>query len=164
MAQHRDTHDPLVTRDTTFDAADGTNLQETYTLDEIEDLLYGDDRSAHARLAKLRELRDDAAMRESGDWGGQDPAAALSEIDRAIDELSAMIANSDETETYAELAPTLNADPNERLDALSPDDEDTRHAIEGDENEGDGEDDDLGPLDVAEWDEGDDFRPEKGVH
>jgi hypothetical protein len=105
-------------------------------------------------------------VRESGDWGDQDPKASMDELDRAIDELSAMIANGDDGEDYPDLAPTFDNDPGDRLDALAPDDVDARHAITGDDEEllEDEDEDDLGPLDEAEWDEGDDFRPEKGVH
>lgn len=148
------------------DASEAFGVAEPYTLTEIEDLLYGDDRPASQRLARLRELREQATVRESGDWGDQDPKASMDELDRAIDELSAMIANGDDAEDYPNLSPTFDNDPGERLDALAPDDVDARHAITGDDEAlfDDEDEDDLGPLDEAEWDEGDDFRPEKGVH
>lgn len=162
MAQHHDHHDTLVPQDTNFDNADQPGIAQPYTQAEVEELLYGTDRPASERLARLRELRDESAIRESGDWGDQDPAAMLDELDRAIDELSATVANADDADDYAGLEAPF--EPGDRLDALSPDDIDARHAIEGDEDLFDDEDDDLGPLDEAEWDEGDDFRPEKGVH
>ncbi len=165
MAQHHDHHGTMVPQDTNFDNADQPGIAQPYSQTEIEDLLYGDDRPASERLARLRELRDEAAVRESGDWGDQDPAAMLEEIDRAIDELSATMANSDEMDdAYAGLETSYDNDPDDRLDALSPDDVDARHAIESDEDFYDEEEDELTPLDEAEWDEGDDFRPEKGVH
>src|SRR5690606_17843598 len=142
------------------DASEAFGLAEPYTQTEIEDLLYGDDRPASQRLARLRELREEASVRESGDWGDQDPAATLDELDRAIDELSAMMANSDDGEDYAGLA--TSSDAASRLDSLAPDDLDARAAILGEDE--DEEADDFGPLDETEWDEGDDFRPEKGVH
>lgn len=148
------------------DASEAFGIAEPYTLTEIEDLLYGDDRPASHRLARLRELREEATVRESGDWGDQDPAATLDELDRAIDELSAMIANSDEAADYPDLSPTFDNATGERLDALAPDDVDARHAITGDDEDllDDDEEDRLTPLDEAEWDEGDDFKPERGVH
>jgi hypothetical protein len=168
MAQHHDHHhDTMVPQDTNFDNADQPGIAQPYTQSEVEELLYGDDRPAGERLARLRELRDESAIRESGDWGDQDPVAMLDELDRAIDELSATIANSDDNDAFAGLATTYDNDPADRLDTLSPDDEDGRFAIEGDEEEAffDDEDDDaIGPLDEAEWDEGDDFKPERGVH
>ena len=145
------------------DASEAFGIAEPYTQTEIEDLLYGDDRPAGQRLARLRELRVEATVRESGDWGDQDPAAMLDELDRAIDELSAMIANSDDADDYAALAPAFDNDPADHLDALAPDDVDARHAIESDEEFFEDEDE-IGPLDEAEWAEGDDFKPERGVH
>lgn len=157
MAQHHDHHGTMLPQDTNFDNADQPGIAQPYAQAEVEELLYGNDRPASERLARLHELRDEAAIRESGDWGDQDPAALLDEIERAIDELSATIANADDTEDYAELSAPMDRDPADRLDALSPDDVDARAAIEDDE-------DDMGPLDETEWDEGDDFRPERGVH
>jgi hypothetical protein len=158
MAQHHDHRGTMMPQNTNFDNADQPGIAQPYTQTEVEELLYGDDRPASERLARLRELRDESAIRESGDWGDQDPAAMLDELDRAIDELSATIANGDVAEDYAGLATTFDHDPADRLDALSPDDDEARSAIEGDE------DDEFGPLDDSEWDEGDDFRPERGVH
>jgi hypothetical protein len=161
----RDTNTQIFT-DRGFRLATEPKITMPTEQSEVEELLYGEDRPASERLARLRELRDESAIRESGDWGDQDPAAMLDELDRAIDELSATIANGDEAEDYAGLATNFDNDPADRLDALSPDDEEARQAIEGDEDaffeedEGDG----IGPLDETEWDEGDDFRPEKGVH
>jgi hypothetical protein len=138
------------------DPSEAFGIAEPYTQTEIEDLLYGEDRPAGQRLARLRELRDEATIRESGDWGDQDPAATLDELDRAIDELAAMIANGDDGEDYAGLAPTYSNDPTDRLDALAPDDVDAREAIEGE--------DEATPLETTEGVDGDDFEPEKGVH
>ncbi|WP_156458201.1 hypothetical protein [Devosia epidermidihirudinis] len=159
MAQHHDHHGTMVPQDTNFDNADQPGIAQPYAQAEVEELLYGDDRPASERLARLRELREEAGIRESGDWGGNDPAALLEEIERAIDELSATIANADDIEDYSALQAPLDRDPADRLDALSPDDVDARFAIEG-EDDGD----EFGPLDDTEWDEGDDFRPERGVH
>lgn len=158
MAQHHDQHGTMVPQDTNFDNADQPGIAQPYTQAEVEELLYGSDRPASERLAQLRELRDESAIRESADWGDQDPAAMLDEIDRAIDELSATIANAEDGEDYDELSPVFDNDPAGRLDALSPDDEDGRLAIEG---EDDGEPE---PLDPTEWEDGDDVNSDKGVH
>ncbi|GLQ11059.1 hypothetical protein GCM10007913_29910 [Devosia yakushimensis] len=162
MAQHHDHHGTMVPQETNFDNADQPGIAQPYSQSEIEDLLYGDDRPAMERLARLREMRDEAAIRESGDWGDQDPAAMLDELDRAIDELSATIANADDTSDYADLDAPLDRD--DRLDMLSPDDEDARHAIEGDDEEGFFEDDDVGPVEENPWDGSDEFHPEKDLH
>lgn len=163
MAQHHDHHGTLVPQDTNFDNADQPGIAQPYTQSEVEELLYGNDRPASERLARLRELRDESAIRESGDWGDQDPAAMLDEIDRAIDELSATIANADDNEDFAGLATTFDNDPAERLDTLSPDDEETRHAIEGDE-EAFFDDEDDEALEDETWDGGEEFRTDRDLH
>ncbi|SEP70363.1 hypothetical protein SAMN05428969_0538 [Devosia sp. YR412] len=160
MAQHHDHHGTMVPQDTNFDNADQPGIAQPYTQSEVEELLYGEDRPASERLARLRELREESAIRESGDWGGQDPAAMLDELDRAIDELSAVIANGEEDEEYAGLATNFDNDPNDRLDALSPDDDEARFAIEGDD---DGEEPDDA-LEEENWDGGDEFRTERDLH
>ena len=165
MVQNHDHPGSLVPQETSFDNADTPGIAQPYSQSEIEDLLYGDDRPASERLARLKELRDEATIRESGDWGDQDPAAMLDELDRAIDELSATIANGDDDETYAGLTTNFDNDPADRLDALSPDDEEARHAIEGDEAEAffddEDEDNDLGD---EIWDGGDEFRTDKDLN
>lgn len=163
MAQHHDHHGTMVPQDTNFDNADQPGIAQPYTQSEVEELLYGNDRPASERLARLRELREESAIRESGDWGDQDPAAMLDEIDRAIDELSATIANADDNEDFAGLATTFDADPAERLDTLSPDDEETRRAIEGDE-EAFFDDEDDEALEEENWDGGEEFRTDRDLH
>lgn len=143
------------------DASEAFGIAEPYTQTEIEDLLYGDDQPAGQRLARLRELREEATVRESGDWGDQDPAATLDELDRAIDELSALIANGESDEEYAGLATNFDNDPNDRLDALSPDDDDARFAIQGEDDE---EEEDNSALEEEKWNGGDEFRTERDVH
>ena len=133
-------HDAVLPQDTDFDNDDQPGIAQPYTQSEIEDLLYGTDRPASERLAALQDMRNENAIRESGDWGDQDPASMLDELDRAIDELSAVIANGDDDEEYAGLATNFDNDPANRLDALSPDDDDARDAITGDD---DGEDPDT---------------------
>ncbi|HTO28834.1 MAG TPA: hypothetical protein VL017_09615 [Devosia sp.] len=162
MAQHQDHHGTVVPQDTNFDNADQPGIAQPYTQSEVEELLYGGDRPASERLALLRELRNESAIRESGDWGDQDPAAMLDEIDRAIDELSATIANADDNGDFAGLATTFDNDPADRLDTLSPDDEETRQAIEGDEAFFDDEDDES--LEEETWDGGEEFRTERDLH
>jgi|SRR5690606_40638662 hypothetical protein len=147
------------------DASEAFGLAEPYTQTEIEDLLYGDDRPASQRLARLRELREEASVRESGDWGDQDPAATLDELDRAIDELSAMIANGDDNEDYAGLAPVFDNDPADRLDALSPDDDDARHAIEdGEELFYEDDEEEVQSLEEESWEGPEEFRPDPDLH
>ncbi|MET3926873.1 hypothetical protein [Devosia sp. 2618] len=153
MAQHHDHRGTMVPQQTNFDNADQPGIAQPYSQSEIEDLLYGDNRPAAERLARLRELRDESSIRESGDWGDQDPAAMLDELDRAIDELSASIANDEDSEDYAGLGTSFDNDPADRLDALSPDDEEAREAIEGDED-----------PEEKPWEGSDEFRPDRDFH
>lgn len=165
MAQHQDHHGTMVPQETNFDNADQPGIAQPYTQTEVEELLYGNDRPASERLARLRELRNESAIRESGDWGDQDPAAMLEELDRAIDELSATIANSEDNEDFAGLAATYDNDPAGRLDTLSPDDEDGRYAIEGDEEAFfDDEDEEDDSLEEEAWDGGEEFRTDRDLH
>jgi len=163
MAQHQDHRGTMVPQRTSFDNADQPGISQPYSQSEIEDLLYGEDRPASERLARLRELRDEAVARESGDWGDEDPAAMLEEIDRAIDELSATMANAEDNGAYAGLDTSFDNDPAERLDLLSPDDEEARQAIEGDEDSF-VEQDEEALLEEREWDGGPEFRPDPELH
>ena len=156
----------MMPQETNFDNADQPGISQPFSQAEIEELLFGDDRPAHERLDRLREMRNDLAIRESADWGDQDPAALLGEIDRAIEALSTDSADAAETDDFANLSAPFGRDAEGHLDSLAPDDVDARAAIEGPDEEFQlaEEEEELGILDEAEWDEGDDFRPERGVH
>jgi hypothetical protein len=143
MAQ---THNPgtLLPQETNFDNADPVGIAQPYSQAEIEDLLYGNDRSVEERLARLREMRDEATVRESGDWGDQDPAAMLDEIDRAIEELSGDREASDEN---IDLADALYDDPANHSHALAPDDVDALRELSGQPEDAFDEDDEDEPVD-----------------
>ena len=130
MAEHIHHPGTLLGQDTDFDSADQPGTAQPYTQTEVEDLLYGQDRPASERLARLRELRDESAVRESGDWGNQDPASLLEEVDRAIEELSTTMGNANAGADYANLAAPLDGGQGDRLDTLAPDDYEAREAIE----------------------------------
>lgn len=164
MAQMHD-RGTLVPQETNFDNADQVGIAQPYSQTEIEDLLYGNDRSTEERIARLREMRDELAARESADWGEEDPAAMMDEIDRAIEELSGDAEASDEN---FELADVLVDDPADHSHALSPDDVDALRELSGvgedgdDEEEGFYEDDEEGPADDDHWAGSEEFR--KDVH
>jgi len=151
MVQHRD--HPLVPQETSFDNADTPGIAQPYSQTEIEDLLYGNDRPAEERLQRLKELRAEAAARESGDLGDADPAAMIEELDRAIVELGREMDNAAET---GNVAATMALDPADRLDALAPDDMEARQALIGEEEFY--EDDEDGPADDDHWAGSDEFR------
>lgn len=122
----------LSPNETNYDIPDQTNIAQPYSQSEIEDLLYGGDLSVEDRLARLRDLRDDATIRESGDWGDQDPASMLDEIDRAIEELSA---DNETADDNASMDNVLLDDPADHSHALSPDDVDALTELSGESEE-----------------------------
>jgi hypothetical protein len=154
----------MMPQETNFDNADQPGIAQPFSQAEIEELLFGDDRPVTERLERLHEIRNEMAARESGDWGDEDPAALLAEIDRAIDTLNADETNADETDDYANLSAPL--EPEADIESLSPDDVEAREAIEGQDEEVylDDEDEEPGILDESEWEDGDEFKPERGTH
>lgn len=134
MAQNHDHPGSLVPQETNFDNADTPGIAQPYSQSEIDDLLYGDGRPVEDRVARLREMRDELAARESGDFGDEDPASMLDELDRAIEALQGDADNLDET---GDAAAVMSADPNDHLDALSPDDVEARAALTGQEDDAD---------------------------
>jgi hypothetical protein len=138
MVQQHDNSDSIITQDGNFDAVDQPGLSHPYSQNEIDDLLYASDRSVEDRVARLREIRDEMAVRESGDFGEEDPRDMMAEIDRAIDTLQGDLEG---VEAEGDLAPEAIMDPNDHLDALAPDDVDARSALTGEETfDGEGDD------------------------
>ncbi len=156
MAQNHDHPGSLVPQETNFDNADTPGIAQPYSQSEIEELLYGDDRPVEDRVARLREMRDELAARESGDFGDEDPAAMLDEIERAIEELQGDADNLDET---GDTAAVMSADPADHLDALSPDDVEAREALTGEDEFYEEEED--GPVDDDNvWQGSNEFKPD----
>ncbi len=154
MAHHTQP-DPVVSQDTTYDAVDQPGLAHPYSQNEIEDILYASDLSVEDRLARLREIRGEMVVRESGDFGEEDPADMIDELDRAIEELQRDAQDADDTGDAAVMA----ADPADHLDALAPDDVDARAALIGEEEFF--EEDEDGPVDDDHvWQGSDEFKPD----
>jgi hypothetical protein len=128
---------------------------------EIEDLLYGDDRPAAERVQRLSELADSLRNREPGDFGDNDPGRLLAEIDAAIARISGALERDPELE-FDE--PTMDDDPLNHRETLSPDSDELEAIEEGDEASlSDGSEpleDEV--LDPEEWSE-DDFDVRRGV-
>lgn len=119
---------------------------------EVEDLLYGDDRPAAERVERLTELADNLRDQEQGDFGSNDPRRLLIEIDAAIARIRAALERDPDLE-FDE--PTMDGDPLNHRETLSPD-SDELEAIEDDDEASlsDGSeplDDDV--LDPEEWSE-----------
>jgi len=142
---HLHHRDGVVSQETNFDNADQAGIAQPYSQSEIDDLLYGDGSPVEDRLARLREIRDEAAIRESGDFGDEDPASMLSALDRAIEELSGDSAASDDN---LELADVVVDDPADHSHTLSPDDVEALEELSG-LSEEDELDDDNGEEDSA---------------
>jgi len=156
MVQHHHNPGSIVPQETSFDNSDTPGIAQPYSQTEIEELLYGDDRPVEDRLARLRDMRDELIARESGDFGDEDPAAMIEELDRAMAELQRDAQNADETGSADAL---MSADPADHLDALAPDDVDARDALIGEEEFY--EEDEDGPVDDDHvWQGSDEFKPD----
>lgn len=130
------------------------------TAAEIDELLYSEEWSAEERIARLRTLREHLAAAESSDFGDDDPAILIGQIDAAVAQLSG---EDEETEPSG-----ADIDPADHRETLSPDSDELAAIEEEDEaslseDDEDADDDDDGPLDDNEWVDGDGFDPDKGV-
>lgn len=133
------------------------------TEDEIDDLLYGEERPAQERVARLREIAGQLRDMQPGDLGG-DTKVLLGEIDEAVARLSGGVEQEPALE-YNE--GTVDDDPLNHRETLSPDSDELEDIEEDDEmsldSEGGPLPDDV--LDPEEWQDNDDgFDVEKGVH
>jgi hypothetical protein len=86
---------------------------------EIEDLLYGEDRPAEERIDRLAEIADSLRTQEPGDFGSNDPASLIGEIENAIARLRAGTERDPGMITDDE--PTMDDDPLNHRETLSPD-------------------------------------------
>lgn len=128
---------------------------------EIDDLLYGDDRPPAERVERLNELAEILRSSEPGDFGDDDPGKLLAEIERAVARINGSLERDPDLE-FDE--PTMDGDPLDHRETLSPD-SDELEAIEEDDEASlsDGSeplDDDA--LDPEEWSE-DESDVERGV-
>lgn len=124
---------------------------------EIEDLLYGDDRSTEDRIERLRELAGQLRDEAEGDFGDGDPAALLAEIDAAVARLQG---DTDPDADGSDEALAMDDGPTDHRETLAPD-SDELDAIASDDLASltDGSeplDDDA--LDPQEWDDSDDVN------
>jgi hypothetical protein len=128
---------------------------------EVEDLLYGDDRPAAERVERLQELAALLRDNEPGDFGDNDPGRLLIEIDAAIGHINAALERDPDAESDE---PTMDGDPLDHRETLSPDSDELQAIADDDEASlSDGSeplDDDA--LDPEEWSE-DGSDVERGV-
>jgi hypothetical protein len=117
------------------DSSEETIISLPLSEAEIEDLLYGGERSSAERIELLRALRDDIAERESSDFGDSDPRALVDEIDSRIAELLG-------AERDGSKQGMLDRDPLAHRETLAPD-SDELNALEEDDEASLGEEPDL---------------------
>jgi hypothetical protein len=143
------------TNDSVGDVITGLPISQ----DEIDELMYGEDRPAEERIGRLRELADDLRVRAAGEIGDDDAATLLGSIERAISTL--------ETKSqYVGEPGMLDEDPLDHRETLAPDSDELEEIEEEDEEsveddigtnafdrddfeDDDDEDDDETPQEVA---------------
>ena len=164
---HPSNQDPIIPQDLGLDDADVNDLgiPEALTQDEIEELINSPQFPAAERLGRLIELREHLAMRAASEFGDNDAASLLSEVERGIAYLQTQLdARADEPEDYDALDPAIDIDPIEHRETLSPDDDALLDIEEDEEDEddvvfsngNDDEDEDDDDLDLDDDDDDDD--------
>lgn len=93
---------------------------------EIEELLYGDQWPAEARLQRLRAYRDELTSREAADFGADDPHTLLREVESAIASLEA--ASGEEMDPAS-----VDHNPGDHRETLPPDSDELDAIEEEDE-------------------------------
>ena len=128
---------------------------------EIEELLYGDDRPVAERIARLQELSSQLREQEPGDFGDNDPGALANEMDEAVARLTG---DRDLDPDVVFDGPTMDGDPLNHRETLSPDSDELEEIEEDDEaslsDATEPLDDSV--LDPEEWSE-DGSNVERGV-
>jgi hypothetical protein len=113
------------------DTGEDDSVEETLTdlpisQSEIDELLYGDDRPAAERIARLRELAGDLRAFAAGEVDGEDVRTLIASIEEAIDTL----------ETKARFVGEpgmLDEDPMDHRETLSPDSDEYEEIEQQDE-------------------------------
>jgi len=139
------------------DGTDQVLIANPISQTEIDELLYSDEFPRQERLDRLRYYRDELSEREASDFGLDDPGALLGQIQEAILALEDGFGESMDPAS-------VDHNPEDHRETLSPD-SDELEAIEAADEES--LDDDLvenDVLDETEWEDGDGFDVEKGVH
>jgi hypothetical protein len=108
------------------DANEEVNVGQPVSLNEVEDLLYGDDRPAEQRLERLRELADELRARAAGDIADDDAGAVLGEVERAIATLEAK-------SQFVGEPGARDEDPLDHRETLAPDSDELEEIEEEDE-------------------------------
>lgn len=153
MAHHHDHPGHLLPQETSFDNADTPSLAQPYSQSEIDDLVFGSDRSVAQRLERLREIRAEMLDRDNAELG-DDADFLIEELDLSI----ARLAREADGPNAANVAGgAMDMDPSSHLDTLAPDDMEAREALIGEDAFY--EDDEDGPADDDHaWHGSEEFR------
>lgn len=125
---------------------------------EIDELLYSDEYPREERLARLRQVRLDLSEQEQSDFGTDDPGSLLGVVNNAIAALE---------DGFGELmdAASVDHNPEDHRETLSPDSDELEAIEQADEESLDDDIVENDVLDETEWtDQEDGFEPRKGVH
>lgn len=110
------------TNDSVGDVITGLPISQ----DEIDELMYGEDRPAEERIDRLRELADNLRERTAGEIGDDDAATLLAAIERAI---SVLVTKAQ----YVGEPGMLDEDPLNHRETLAPDSDELEEIEEEDE-------------------------------
>ncbi len=140
------------------DGTDQVLMVNPISQTEIDELLYSDEFPREERLARLRYYRDELSEREASDFGLDDPGALLGQVEQAI---AALDEGGGESMDPA----SVDHNPEDHRETLSPDSDELEAIEQADEEslEDDIVENDV--LDETEWTDAEDgFDPGKGVH
>lgn len=125
---------------------------------EIDELLYSDEYPREERLARLRQVRLDLSEQEQSDFGTDDPGSLLGVVNNAIAALEDGFGESMD-------AASVDHNPEDHRETLSPDSDELEAIEQADEESLDDDIVENDVLDETEWtDQEDGFEPRKGVH
>jgi hypothetical protein len=108
-------HDDILPQDTSpGDASEDVTTGQPLSLAELDELLYGGERSSEERLELLRALREDTVARQGGDIADDDAIRLIGQIDDRIAELEG-------AERQGAEPGALDTDPLAHRETLAPD-------------------------------------------
>jgi hypothetical protein len=133
-----------------------------FSQSEIDELLYGEDRPAEERVARLQEIAAMLREQEPADFGDDDPGVLAGAVDEAILRLTGGLERDPELENDSV---EMDDDPLNHRETLSPDSDELETIEEDDEASLKSDDEPLSDdvLDPDEWDDGDGFNVDRGV-
>src|SRR5690606_26121544 len=118
----------VISRDTGLeDGSEDVFTELPFSLDEVNELVYRDDRPAEERINRLRELGDDLRARQAGDLADGDPGSLLEEVEGAIRLLEAK-------SRFVGEPGMLDEDPLDHRETLAPDSDELDMIEEEDED------------------------------